>query len=627
MAEDREGGGEWAGAGGIGGGGGDEESDHGDYNDQNILTGNSRVEFHYYVKGTLGRKNRILYLELESQTIIFPDDVQLPISAIFNTLKIPNTPGGLIVSIRGKSNKLQEKKWYFTSEIESSSFQKYLAALTNSGDILYHIFTTLDMRQNRQFTWKDLRRVALKYGNDIPPDDCKEMFNLLDTNQNHYLDYIEFFQYFMSLPMVTGVESCLLEWQNKYIEDLTSLQPRTSRHSFLEVNPASGLGSGLASHQIGSNYFILDHQPPLIPGEKMFNIIQHVRYTLTPNTLRSPKLICVGNLYLTNYRLIFSSYRRTNLLLPTSKLLSSTRNLLPTSFEDIMVPLSCIQKIELLATKGSKDSLFSIALYCKDLRIIRIAFDAKENFSSTFESVLISQAFPSVIKHVFAFSYKENFSINSNPSASSSSTTSTPLPSSLVHHGWNLYSTRREFSRQEVLQTDNFRIWCDNYQLVDTYPKEFVLPQGIPADQIIEAAKFRSRNRLPALTFRNRRNGAVLCRSSQPMVGILAHRSLPDKLLLNLYRVRGNIHDPAEIDNPSDFYIMDCRKSIAATANSALGKGVEDEKHYDRTKVIFLEIENIHVMRTSLQMLEQVISQGDYNLLPYSSHLFLSIWG
>jgi hypothetical protein len=321
----------------AGGGGGDDDSDHGDYDHQNILTGNSRIEFHYYVKGTLGRKNRILYLELESQTIIFPDDVQLPISAILNTLKIPNSPGGLIISIRGKSNKLQEKKWFFPSEAESSSFQKYLATLTNSGDLLYQIFTTFDMRQNRQFTWKDLRRVGLQYGNDIPPEDCKEMIHLLDANHNDYLDYIEFFQYFMNLPMITGVESCLLEWQNKYIEDLTSLQPRTSRHSILELNPSS---PGTPSHQIGSNYFILDHQPALIPGEKMFNIIQHVRYTLTPNTIRSPKFTCVGNLYLTNYRLIFSSYRRTNHLLPPSS--SFTRNLLPTAFEDLMVPLSTV---------------------------------------------------------------------------------------------------------------------------------------------------------------------------------------------------------------------------------------------------------------------------------------------
>lgn len=556
---------------------GDSETD--EYDHQPVIIGNSRIPFNYYVKGTLGRKNRSLALELESQTIIFSDGVQLPINAILNTLKIPNTPGGLVVSIRAK-NKLQEKKWFFPTETDSSAFQMYLAALNNSGDTLYNIFKTIDVKQNRQFTWKDLRRVALQYGLELPPDDCKDMIHLVDRNNNDYLDYIEFFQFFMNLP-VTGVESCLLEWQTQYVDDLTRAQPRTSRASLHET-----------SYQSGSNYFILDNQPPLIPGEKMFNIMQHVRYTLTPITLRTPKLNLVGNLYLTNYRLIFSSYRRTNV---SGRSLTSSKYMLPKPFEDIMVPLACINKVELL-TKA-KDSLYSIAIYCKDLRIIRIAFDAKENFSATFEGVLSSQAFPTAIKHVFAFFYKENFS--------------SPQPnSSLITHGWNLYSTRREFTRQEVLQTDNFRIWCDNFALVDTYPKEFILPQGIPGDQIFEAAKFRSRNRLPALTFRNRRNGALLCRSSQPMVGILAHRSLPDKLLLNLYRVRGNIHDPLEIDNPSDFYIMDCRKAIAATANSALGKGVEDEKHYDRTKVIFLEIENIHVMRTSFQMLEQLISQG-----------------
>ena len=97
-------------------------------------------------------------------------------------------------------------------------------------------------------------------------------------------------------------------------------------------------------------------------------------------------------------------------------------------------------------------------------------------------------------------------------------------------------------------------------------------------------AKFRSKGRIPALTYRNARNG-VLCRSAQPFVGVLRHRSQADKFLLNLYRVRGDVNDRSEIEAPSEFCVFDCRKPIAATANSAMGKGVEDEKAYENTKV------------------------------------------
>jgi hypothetical protein len=543
-----------------------------------IPMGNSRIEFHYYLKGTLGRKNKSLFLEVESQTITFSDGTQLPVSLILNTSKIPNSPGGLVVSVRLQS-KLQEKKWYFKSSDEATLFQMYLAAINNSGSVLYTVFEAMDTKQVHQLTWRDLRRCALKFGIDIPPDDCKDMILIADRNHNEFLDYLEFFQFFMNLP-VTGIESCILEWQNQLVEDLTRAQPRSSRASILE-----------SSQQHGSSIFTLDILPTLVSGEKMLNIIQHVRYTLTPFTLRSPKPNAVGNLYVTTYRLIFSSYRRMS---PSSRGLS-TRNALPRAFEDIIVPWGCISKIDLLKPK---DPIFSLGIACKDLRTIRIAFEAQENFTTTFLNFLTAQAFPSSPKQVFAFLYKENFNIENS---------SNPPNTSMIHHGWNLYSTRREFIRQGVLQSDLFRIWCDNYNLVDTYPKEFILPSGIPMEQIIEAAKFRSKSRMPALTWRNQRNGALLCRSSQPMVGVLGHKSLSDKLLLNLYRVRGDINDVAEIDNPSDFYIMDCRKAIAATANSALGKGVEDEKYYDRTKVIFLEIENIHAMRASLQLLDQVI--------------------
>lgn len=81
-------------------------------------------------------------------------------------------------------------------------------------------------------------------------------------------------------------------------------------------------------------------------------------------------------------------------------------------------------------------------------------------------------------------------------------------------------------------------------------------------------------------------------------------------MLLNLYRVMGDVNNVAEIEDPSDYYIMDCRKTIAATANSALGKGVEDEKNYERTKVVFLDIENIHVMRSSLRLVEEALLTG-----------------
>jgi hypothetical protein len=57
------------------------------------VTGNSRVEFQYHTKGAIGKKNSCLMIDLESQSLTFPDGTILPVSSIVNSSKIPNTNG------------------------------------------------------------------------------------------------------------------------------------------------------------------------------------------------------------------------------------------------------------------------------------------------------------------------------------------------------------------------------------------------------------------------------------------------------------------------------------------------------------------------------------------------------
>lgn len=483
-------------------------------------------------------------------------------------------------------SKLKEKKWFFRSAEEASVFQLYIATLNTSGSILSSVFHALDSTESLKLTWRDLKRAGGKYGLQLSQIECEGMIDIISNKKS--IDYLDFFQFFMRSP-VTGVESCIFEWRNQLADDLKKSQPRASRATI------DSLGS-YQNRSDESRYLGNDAMPTLVPGEIILTVCQHVRYTLYPPFMKSPKPPFVGNLYFTTFRLIFSSYIRSQSSI-------STRYVIPPCFDEITLPLSTISKIEILkggnggnTNTNTCNDIYSLAIHCKDLRVFRIAFNASDPFTITFASGLSAQAFPTSASQYFAFSYKNSF------------------PECIIqsYDGWNIYNIRKEFTRQEVLQCDLWRIWSDNYYLVDTYPKEFILPAGLSMTDITEAAKFRSRGRIPALTWRNQRTGAVLCRSSQPMVGVLGHKSLADKLLLNLYRVRGDVNDVEEIENPSDFYVMDCRKNIAATANSALGKGVEDEKNYQRTKVLFLDIENIHVMRASLKLVEEAIVVGGY---------------
>lgn len=54
----------------------------------------------------------------------------------------------------------------------------------------------------------------------------------------------------------------------------------------------------------------------------------------------------------------------------------------------------------------------------------------------------------------------------------------------------------------------------------------------------------------------------------------------------------------------SNGLIVDTRPMINAIANRAQGKGYENVEHYTKCEFVFLGIENIHVMRSSLERLE-----------------------
>lgn len=75
------------------------------------------------------------------------------------------------------------------------------------------------------------------------------------------------------------------------------------------------------------------------------------------------------------------------------------------------------------------------------------------------------------------------------------------------------------------------------------------------------AAQYRSRARLPVITYLHR-SGAVLTRSSQPMVGISQKKCIEDDLLLNYYRTKG---EPAS-DRYSNFFITQNCDTNAVTA-------------------------------------------------------------
>ncbi|XP_016360100.1 myotubularin-related protein 7-like isoform X2 [Sinocyclocheilus anshuiensis] len=99
------------------------------------------------------------------------------------------------------------------------------------------------------------------------------------------------------------------------------------------------------------------------------------------------------------------------------------------------------------------------------------------------------------------------------------------------------------------------------------------------------------------VTAANHEYRASICRSSQPLSGFSARSSDDEQMLQAIMK-----------SNPVSelMYVVDTRPKLNAMANRAAGKGYEIEDHYTNTKLQFIGIENIHVMRNSQQKLIDV---------------------
>ncbi|XP_066878835.1 myotubularin-related protein 7 isoform X8 [Kogia breviceps] len=136
-----------------------------------------------------------------------------------------------------------------------------------------------------------------------------------------------------------------------------------------------------------------------------------------------------------------------------------------------------------------------------------------------------------------------------------------------------------------------------DYRVCDSYPTELYVPQTATAHIMVGSSKFRSRRRFPALSYYHKDNHVSICRSSQPLSGFSA-RCLEDEQMLQAIR---------KASPGSDFiYVVDTRPKLNAMANRAAGKGYENEDNYSNIKFQFIGIENIHVMRNSLQKMLEV---------------------
>ncbi|MXQ94541.1 hypothetical protein E5288_WYG003467 [Bos mutus] len=304
-----------------------------------------------------------------------------------------------------------------------------------------------------------------------------------------------------------------------------------------------------------SNKLAEMEEPPLLPGENIKDMAKDVTY-ICPFTGAVR-----GTLTVTNYRLYFKSMERDP----------------PFVLDASLGVISRVEKIGGASSRG--ENSYGLETVCKDIRNLRFAHKPEGRTRRSIFENLMKYAFPvSNNLSLFAFEYKEVFPEN----------------------GWKLYDSLSEYRRQGI-PNESWRITKINerYELCDTYPALLVVPANIPDEELKRVASFRSRGRIPVLSWIHPESQATITRCSQPMVGVSGKRSKEDeKYLQAIMDSNAQSHK---------IFIFDARPSVNAVANKAKGGGYESEDAYQNAELVFLDIHNIHVMRESLRKLKEIV--------------------
>lgn len=109
------------------------------------------------------------------------------------------------------------------------------------------------------------------------------------------------------------------------------------------------------------------------------------------------------------------------------------------------------------------------------------------------------------------------------------------------------------------------------------------------------------------------------------MVGLKQNRSAQDEKLVAA--IFNSNQQPDKTGNKQDNLIVDARPTANAVAQTALGAGSENMDNYKGSRKIYLGIDNIHVMRESLNRIVDALKDGDISSAPPNKELlYKSNW-
>ncbi|KAJ6463852.1 protein-tyrosine phosphatase-like protein [Mycena vitilis] len=252
-----------------------------------------------------------------------------------------------------------------------------------------------------------------------------------------------------------------------------------------------------------------------------------------------------------------------------------------------------------------------LTFHSRTFETFSLSFGRETDASDVFDSVKELTVTTSV-QQLYAFFYAPN----------------PPLP---TNDGWSIYSPRDEFGRMGIGSRSKAWRFTDinkDYSFSPTYPSRLVVPTRISDTTLQYAAKYRSKCRIPVLSYLHWANYGSITRSSQPMVGITQNRSVQDeKLIESIFQthhspeLRASASAGPVYGATTTNLIIDARPTINAMGNTAKGAGSENMDHYKDSKKAYLGIDSIHVMRESLAKVVDALREADVLLASINSDM------
>ena len=267
------------------------------------------------------------------------------------------------------------------------------------------------------------------------------------------------------------------------------------------------------------------------------------------------------------------------------------------------LPIHKIEKTNRVQKPQTFEFFFEIIMY--DARVFSLIFKTgiNENFPHILNGLISAKETPSFSQ--LAYDYNKNNPIYKKDN---------------FEDGWKLYDPEKEFQRQglsnldyETKQNKLFRktILNENYLLCASYPKYLLTVGSISESNLKESSLFRTKNRLPVLSYYHYNSKGTIWRSAQAKTGISGNRNRFDEELMN---------EIGEISNSKKLFIYDCRPYLYAMANRLKGAGHENTDNYKNAELFFCEIDNIHSARNGLNKIYGLLKNKNF----YNNKKFFS---